>query len=62
MEFDDEVFMVYADKETVEDVFVAVHSETSNNQYYFACITAEERDRTGDELSYWYSLERDEED
>lgn len=62
LEFDDEVFMVYADKETVEDVFVAVHSETSNNQYYFACITAEERDRTGDELSYWYSLERDEED
>ena len=43
-------------------VFVEVKLELSDSKYCFACITEEERERTSDEFSYWYSLKRDNDD
>lgn len=61
-EFEDEVFTSHAYDSEVEAVFVEVKLELSDSKYCFACITEEERERTSDEFSYWYSLKRDNDD
>jgi len=61
-EFRAAVFKKYAENAEITEVVVQVQPEYTKEKNYFRCITKEDRDRTGDKLSYWYSLNPDDED
>ena len=61
-EFRAAAFKKYAETAEITEVIVEVRPEFTKEKYYFRCITKEERDRTGDKLSYWYSLNPDDGD
>ena len=61
-EFRASVFKKYAETAEITEVVVQVQPEYTKEKNYFRCITKEDRDRTGDKLSYWYSLNPDDED
>lgn len=61
-EFRAAVFKKYAETAEITEVVVEVQPEYTKEKNYFRCITKEDRNRTGDKLSYWYSLNPDDED
>jgi hypothetical protein len=61
-EFRATAFNKYAETAEITEVVVEVQPEYTKEKNYFRCIAKEDRDRAGDKLSYWYSLNPNDED